>query len=415
MIFVHGRPATGKTGIVRAVLSGLEKQYAYVNTIDTVNERAILQLIIEQLRVQRKHHAASLPGATSIVQHDFMAEAAVLFPGSKARTAWVVLDNVQRLSASVLRSLLSLRHTSAAVSWVFISQAPLVGVLSLTMGQPTDLLHRLKVLHFRPYSQAECIQVMQQWQPKNDATSMQQQQQQQQLRRQVFAHEMIYRNAEDLQQDITAAYDVLAKDNSARSEPPAGAVQGGQAQESHIGFFATGLDSQTHLYPDENRVPGAETIYLPVFAKVLIVASYVASRTQESMDRINFDRGAKRMRRKRALAHDQQTSDAHLDEVRGRNLFGRERLLALFWSLLGAHLLEQEDENGSCFSTSRTTSREQQSAAVFGHVASLVASKMLLQVPECGLVGIKYACDMPYTCVQQLARDLKLDLKTYVH
>jgi MarR-like DNA-binding transcriptional regulator SgrR of sgrS sRNA len=74
-----------------------------------------------------------------------------------------------------------------------------------------------------------------------------------------------------------------------------------------------------------------------------------------------------------------QTSDAHLDEVRGRNLFGRERLLALFWSLLGAHLLEQEDENGSCFSTSRTTSREQQSAAVFGHVASLVASKMLLQ------------------------------------
>lgn len=78
---------------------------------------------------------------------------------------------------------------------------------------------------------------------------------------------------------------------------------------------------------------------------------------------------------------DGQTEQAHLEELKGRRNFGRERLLAIFWSLLDAHLLQQEDgADGFTTAAAPVASREQQSAAVLGHLAGLVAVRMLLQV-----------------------------------
>ena len=78
---------------------------------------------------------------------------------------------------------------------------------------------------------------------------------------------------------------------------------------------------------------------------------------------------------------DGQTEQAHLEELKGRRNFGRERLLAIFWSLLDAHLLQQEDgADGFTTAAAPVASREQQSAAVLGHLAGLAAVRMLLQV-----------------------------------
>lgn len=49
-----------------------------------------------------------------------------------------------------------------------------------------------------------------------------------------------------------------------------------------------------------------EAYELPTFAKVLVVAAYVAARTRETMDRASFDPTARRKRRKQNLAHDKQ-------------------------------------------------------------------------------------------------------------
>lgn len=56
------------------------------------------------------------------------------------------------------------------------------------------------------------------------------------------------------------------------------------------------------------QIPEAETYELPTFAKVLLVAAYVASRTRDTMDRTTFDPSARRKRRRKSLAHDKQVT-----------------------------------------------------------------------------------------------------------
>ena len=83
-----------------------------------------------------------------------------LFPWGDRRTAWVVLDNVERLSASIMAPLLSLaRHTCAAINWVLISrEAPMPGSPFME-GLPPDIPTRLTLLHFSPYTIPQLAQV----------------------------------------------------------------------------------------------------------------------------------------------------------------------------------------------------------------------------------------------------------------
>lgn len=83
-----------------------------------------------------------------------------------------------------------------------------------------------------------------------------------------------------------------------------------------------------------------------------------------------------------------QTEEAHLEELKGRRTFGRERLLAIFWSLLDAHLLQMDDGTTAQPPPSAlpATPRDQQSAAVLGHLAGLLAVRALLQVHKYGCI-----------------------------
>ncbi len=83
-----------------------------------------------------------------------------MFPWEGGRVAWVVLDNAERLPATLVAPLLSLaQHTRAAVSWVLVSrELPMPGS-PFTEGLPPDLATRLTTLHFPPYSLPQLSQV----------------------------------------------------------------------------------------------------------------------------------------------------------------------------------------------------------------------------------------------------------------
>lgn len=148
-LMVYGPPSTGKTAIVRSALSAWGVRHAYADCIAASTPRAFLHTLVPQLKpgCHRRREEGFVPPCDC----DSVAELLVLLPSlfrskeSNCSSAWIVLDNAERLAGSDLLAGLARagEAADAPLSLLIITRQPLSGALFATLSgsfpEPTQL------------------------------------------------------------------------------------------------------------------------------------------------------------------------------------------------------------------------------------------------------------------------------------
>jgi hypothetical protein len=173
---------------------------------------------------------------------------------------------------------------------------------------------------------------------------------------------------------------------------------------------------------------------LPYQAKFLLLAAHIASHNRENLDRRLFDpefRAARRRGRGRggaasamgglsasAVGAADASSAASAASAAGREpqTFPTERLLAIFW-----HLCAAEASGGESVADGGDCGSADQSADVMSQLASLVSLGLLsrerdgLGATAGGpLDSTRYASRVPRALAERVARNVQVDLRTYL-
>ncbi len=179
---------------------------------------------------------------------------------------------------------------------------------------------------------------------------------------------------------------------------------------------------------------------LPYLAKFLLLAGYIASRNKPSVDRRLFStEGGGRLRNR--AQYDRQAADAAAVAAQGPGSFSRERLLAVFWSLLqleaGAGVgsgagatqpTDQQQKGGRSTRELRGAAYEEDDGVdeellddtlrmagdVMQQLSSLVGLRLFVLVGGQVLEGATYRCEMSDDMARALAANVDVQLENYV-
>eukprot|EP00164_Ancoracysta_twista_P015306 GFYU01025253.1.p1 GENE.GFYU01025253.1~~GFYU01025253.1.p1 ORF type:complete len:468 (-),score=87.60 GFYU01025253.1:58-1311(-) len=114
-MFIHGRPGSGKTAVVKDILTSLQVPFAYANCVECYTTTLLLHRIAAQL------HLAPISGKTNKLKCDRMTDFVRLLQGNRETlgkgTTYLVIDRAERLKdldPSLLPALMSLSDMTSS-------------------------------------------------------------------------------------------------------------------------------------------------------------------------------------------------------------------------------------------------------------------------------------------------------------
>jgi origin recognition complex subunit 5 len=148
---------------------------------------------------------------------------------------------------------------------------------------------------------------------------------------------------------------------------------------------------------------------IPKLTKFLLIAAYIASKNDESVDGRLFDSENSRRSKKRGRnAHDKNVERAAQRSLEDTNAFKLERLLSVF-----QHIVRRSyEENGSDIAD---LEEELLSADVFTQISSATSLGLLQLAQGDAMCGGKYRSAVSDELAEKLSRNLNLALSDYIH
>lgn len=166
---------------------------------------------------------------------------------------------------------------------------------------------------------------------------------------------------------------------------------------------------------------------IPTMGRFLLLAGYIASRNEKSLDADLFNIGANAFKRYRRTIKGVATADV-LDARRREaynkapSLFTVERLLAIYWRMYENEGLKQEDLPVDEAEMLKETMRERRlalSCTIMNELATLEKTRLLARVEDGGVAGMlrgssELRCNLPEAAAEQLAKSVNVKLSQYV-
>ncbi|EFN58433.1 hypothetical protein CHLNCDRAFT_50195 [Chlorella variabilis] len=395
---VYGQHATGKTAVVRGLLSALRLRHAYVNCHESSRVRPLLSSLLHQLKGgKRQRDDAYECGAKC----DSLADFRLQLPGvvgQRRGPCWLVLDNAQRLAGSeLLAGVMRVREDTGAqilerrqrAAGVCEGEAPAYRQF-LTAFVPTFCRISNNLLDL----QAAAAQLFPLYvQPLREGRQMQSRQ----------LHARISGEVHQRLQVLALQQQHAGAGAAAGLQPAAAADDGGDAAAADQRTAAGRKASCCGL-----------SFELPYVSKFLLLAAHVASRNKPTSDRAVFDPTYRKRGRKDAQAHDRQVEAAVEAKLRGPHTFPLERLLHIFYVLYAHHDAEDEEEGAEGRLEVPQSQRVMQQAEVLQQVSSLVALRLLEQCGGDVLEGQLYRCNLGEAAAAALGANVRLRLTDYL-
>lgn len=392
-IFVYGDAATGKTSVVKRLLSLTAASYAVVNCIECYTARLLLEQILDGLFGYKYSKEAGAEKCDSLMMFVHQIRIAAKKGAFDNRHCIIVLDGCEYLSElgehylkgfSCLQELSSLRNLCV----IFISQiAPekfnpecsyinipfpqyskneLMDIIILTrhegyseefyktylnmflsvfLGATRDLneLRHLAAVNFQKF----CAPVDSGNVRPDDMSS---------LWRNISPHLR------------TSLHNVYLGTNI-----------GCEQDESQVMIQSNDIQSHQFLALD-----------LPYYAKYFLIAAYLASYNSQRDDKRLFVKNHGKQK-KRIVQNKKKENSMY--GLLGPKPFSLDRLLAIFYAII--------DENASL------------TANLLSQVSSLVELRLLIKLGD-GLDKPKYKCNVGLDCVQTIARTVSFNIRKYL-
>ncbi|KAL4853474.1 putative DNA helicase MCM9 [Chlorella vulgaris] len=451
---LYGPPATGKTTVVRGLLTALRLRHAYINCHEAGRLRPLLCSVLHQLKGGKRQRDEGYEAGTKC---DSLADFRLQLQGVVGRCGdpcWLVLDNAQRLGASeLLAALLRMREdTGVQLAVLLVSSGS--GWASGRYMRDTVAAPQPAEVCFQAYTPLELQRIVEHcWHRQQckvtggggEAAALTQF-----LTAFVPTFCRASNNLLDLRAAVAHLFPLYMQ--PLRGPQPAklpwqqlysrikGQVQqcvrGMHLQHQRAPGDSGGHAPSTTVPPlAHSSVPAATTwdqvravvrrashcglsFELPYVSKFLLLAAYVASRNRPTSDRSVFDPSHKQRGRRDAQAHDRQVEAAVEAKLRGPHSFPLERLLHVFYALFGQHDAEDEQEGGSQSQrqgrgdggggrgAAELEQRDMQQADVLQQVTSLVALRLLEQCGGDVLDGQLYRCNLGEAAAEALGHNL---------
>ena len=448
-LFVTGPASTGKTTAVKEVLAQLPRGQVgvYIDSIEFCTARSIYGEVIQRLNTALRATAGSTSKKRALESSSFFATRAVvtnqsqfathmgaLLKGFASTKVWIALDNVDRVCSRTGASgaadgqvLSVLDHLGEALSvdigLVLISRVPWSsGMFSASTSRLGKGTRDPSVVEFSAYSPADleriCLtsdafkckgknhykayfqQLVRSMVPLLSRATNNLMDVQNALRKiwkQYIApvktggsmptnwqHSVLFNKVKVLVTDVVRDMDV--KGRSMEDEAPRNASTGEQG--------------------GAERERAAATVSMGLFAKYIVVASYLASRNKPKTDKAIFDPGYTRGKRtrKNSQALDRQSEQALEMRLRGSHPFPLERMLQIFY-----YVCEPPQEESV-----ERWSRKMQEVDVLMQVTTLCSMGLLTCLTPDTLSQPSYKCNVSDEMAYAVAAELNLTLNNYL-
>ena len=451
-LFVTGPASTGKTTAVKEVLAGLAEGRAgvYVDCVEFCTARSIYGAIVQKLGNSLRASTASTSKKRALETTSFFSSRAVVTNQSQFAThigellkgfantkVWIVLDNVDRVCSRTGASgpadgqvLSVLDHLGEALSvdigLVLISRVPWssgmfaastsrVGkgtrdptVVEFSAYSPADL-ERICLTsdafkckgknHYKTYFQ-QFVKSMVPLLSRATNNLMDVQNALRKIWKQYIApvktggsmptnwqHSVLFSKVKVMVTEIVRDLDV--KGRSIEDEAQKNACASGNGSDER----------------DRANQSGA-TVSMGLFAKYIVVASYLASRNKPTTDKAIFDPGYSRGKRvrKNSQALDRQSEQALEMRLRGSHPFGLERMLHIFYYVCEPPREESAEE----------WARKMQEVDVLMQVSTLCSMGLLTCLSPDTLSQPSYKCNVSDEMAYAVAAELNVTLNNFL-
>lgn len=453
-MFVTGPASTGKTTAVREVLAQLPRGQVgvYIDSIEFCTARSIYGEVLQRLRVALRASTGSASKKRALESSSFFTTRAVvtnqsqfathmgaLLKGFENTKVWIVLDNVDRVcnrtgasGAGDGQVLSVLDHLGEALSvdigLVLISRVPWSsGMFSASTSRLGKGTRDPSVVEFSAYSPADleriCLtsdgfkckgknnykvyfqQFVRSMVPLLSRATNNLMDIQNALRKiwkQYIApvktggsmptnwqHSVLFNKVKVLVTEIVRDMDVKGRSIEDDGQKNAGTGEHGGAERER-----------------ERANQSQATVSMGLFAKYIVVASYLASRNKPNTDKAIFDPGYTRGKRtrKNSQALDRQTEQALEMRLRGSHPFPLERMLQIFY-----YVCEPPHEESV-----EIWSRKMQEVDVLMQVSTLCSMGLLTCLTPDTLSQPTYKCNVSDEMAYAVAAELNITLNNYL-
>ncbi|KAL3684601.1 hypothetical protein R1sor_002623 [Riccia sorocarpa] len=436
-VLVYGSPATGKTSIVREVLSLLGRPHAYVSCRSCHSPRLIFESVLNQIlghvrsRENNYSSARKCDKLTDFVTH--MVGACKDSGKLSEKTIYLVFDNVELIrdwaaSGTIMSSLLKLSDLTRLpnLGLIFVSSAgPDSFQLATASREPVPVF-------FRDYSNEELYQILTMRQPNSELYSFF-------LKSSLAPFSRASRKLTELAEGLHPLF--LKYCEPLLSGKVVLNDQGKRELYKYVkGYIQPALGQSFSISePEKSRPPstdqelkslcssrpvGAKSgigFQLSLCSKYLLLAAYIASRNPSTLDDSLFGSGdgvkAKRRRRSSVSSMDKEEALTQEKHLKGPSLCSLERLLAIFQCIAAdSHLVSEksEDFQSSCAEASERRMRDVTSNVLI-ELVSLSSVNLVIRSSSSPLEGLpKFRANVDGDFIHKVARSINFPLDKYL-
>lgn len=401
-IFIYGHTGSGKTYIVKSVLSTLELPYAIVNCVECFTLRLLFEQILNQLYNHRPapdNEYSSYERCDTFNEFIRLYKKAISSQGFGNETIYIVLDKAELLremEANVLPGFLRLQElTQSNVTVIFLTE-----IVWETFRPNTGCFEPITI-YFPDYSKVELQKILSSDYPEEYSPEF-------------YASyiNILLGVFYTVCRDIKELRHLAALNFSKYCEPVIkGEAKEGDAHklwrniEPHLKramqtiYLREISSSEWERIQQEDReasqlkgLSAHAHVELPYYSKFLLIAGYLASYNPARTDKRFFVKHHGKIKKTDFLKKHEKTSNHLL----GPKPFPLDRLLAILYSVVD--------------------SRVAPTANIFSQISSLVTLQLLTLVGhDDQLDGPKYKCTVSLDFIRAVARTVNFDIVRYLY
>lgn len=348
-LFIYGGPSTGKTAIVNFLMKKIQVKYVYINLVECYTSKVLYEMLLNKFSGHKMDPHTGEPYAKCDNMMDFLKHLKNIHDNNSLNGSVLVLDKAERLrnmEFNILPAFLRFEEISGlSISTILISE-----IIFEKFYHKTGLLEPIKI-HFPQYNERQLIEILTKdihfarhlLMEKYDEV--------------IEFDEEFYRNY--IQVFISVFYQVcrdlselryMARINFLQYCQPiiSGEAKTGDSMilwrkiSSHLKDALKVLYLRT--YNTDNQISRttyvnpAQNLELPFYAKYLLIAAYLASYNPVKDDKRMFVKFHGKKRKTKADIKAKSKTSEQLNTQMGPKAFTLDRLLAIFYAILGENI-----------------------------------------------------------------------------
>lgn len=386
-LIVYGLSSTGKTSILLELLTLVKVKHCVVNCIEAYTNRLLLKPIIETFLGQERCETENIR-CDSIMQFVHLLKAE-----SKSNKTFresphiIVLKNCNKLSEIQLQAFARISELTEKDNLCCI-------MITQIVPSQFNFNYPIQTIVFPQYSKDDLLCIL--WSQRPPEYPEEFYRDYLNLFLGYFLH--VCRDLKELKNWVKIVFnkyvepiekkELKLSDSNLRSLLFR-AIKPYLQKITNCVYLGTDFSIKGAVEPESKL--GNSAIDLPMYTKYLLIAAYLASFNSPKYDKRLYLKGSDKAKKRAAIKH---TAEKSVKQCLGPKAFSLNRLLAIFYAI--------------CDEPVNLT------VNIYSQIASLIELRLMMHINSDNLDEPKFKTTAPFSCVEDVGKNIKFDLKNYL-